>query len=234
MAVILATLAGIVVGTLIAVLLDRFYTGAPLRGPVLPCSRCGEPAPRVAWLGTPGWLLLRGRCPACGGSLPLRLLYLSLLGGLAFGVAAARLEGRQLLLALIFLPSLLALTATDMERKLLPNRIMYPTLALAVLLSGAWPGREVRDVILAGGIGFGVMFVFYLVLPGLGFGDAKLAGLVGLLSGLSNLLPALTIAVFAAGAVAVVLLVTRRAKMGQTLPYGPYLALGAFAGMLAA
>ena len=121
-----------------------------------------------------------------------------------------------------------------MERKLLPNRTMYPTLALALLLSGAWPGREVRDVILAGGIGFGVMFVFYLALPGLGFGDVKLAGLVGLLSGLSNLLSALAIAVFAAGAVAVVLLVTRRAKIGQTLPYGPYLALGAFAGMLAA
>ena len=113
MTVILAVLAGVLVGTLIAVLLERLYTGASLRETVLPCPRCGEAAPRAAWLGTPGWLLLRGRCPACRGALPLRLLYLPLLGGIVFGVAAARLDGRQLLLTLLFLPSLLALTATD-------------------------------------------------------------------------------------------------------------------------
>ena len=111
---------------------------------------------------------------------------------------------------------------------------MYPTLAVAVLLSGAWPGREVRDVLLAGGIGFLVMFIFYWVLPGFGFGDVKLAGLVGLLSGLANLLTSLTIAAFAAAAVSILLLVTRRATLGKSVPYGPYLALGAFAGMLAA
>ena len=223
---------GVVVGTAIAVLLERLYTGARLRGPVLPCVGCKRPAPRVVWLGAPGWLLLRGRCPCCGYGLPVRLLYLPLLGGAAFGVAAMAVEGR-LLLTLLFLPSLLALIATDFDRHLLPNRIMYPTLALAAALAWLWPGRGVLDVAGGGLAGFGVMFLIFMALPGFGFGDVKLASLLGLLSGLSNLLPALTVAAIAAGVGSALLLATRRVGLRSTIAYGPYLVLGAFWGMLA-
>lgn len=233
MLVVLSSLAGLIVGTGIAVLLDRLYTGAPLSGPVLPCAGCGAPAPRVAWLGTPGWLMLRGRCPACGGPLPMRLLYLPLLGAAAFGVAAVATDGRHLLLALIFLPALLALTAADFARHLLPNWLMYPTVALALAVAWAWPERSVVDVLAGGAAGFAVMFAIFLVMPGFGFGDVKLAGLLGLLSGLGNLAPAFMIAVLAAGFVSVILLVTRRTGLRGTIAYGPYLALGAYWGMLA-
>jgi leader peptidase (prepilin peptidase)/N-methyltransferase len=231
--VVLLALAGFIVGSIIAALLDRLYSGAPLGGPLLPCAHCGTSAPRRALLGTIGWIVLRGRCRACGARLPVRLLYLPLLGAAAFAAVAALADGRQLLYALIFLPSLLALTGTDIERRLLPNRILYPTIALAVGLCWFVPGREPRDVLLAGGIGFGVMYLLFMVMPGFGFGDVRLAGLLGLLSGLTNLLPALFVAALAAGVVSTVLLVTRRAKAGTYVPYGPYLVLGAFWGMLA-
>jgi leader peptidase (prepilin peptidase) / N-methyltransferase len=231
--VALITLAGFAVGSVIAALLDRLYTGAPLRGPILPCARCGTPAPKAALLGTVGWLMLRGRCPTCGARLPSRLFYLPLAGAAAFGVAAALADGRHLLYALLFLPSLLALTGTDIDRRLLPNRVLYPSIALAVGLCWFLPGREPRDVLLAGGIGFGVMFLLFMVMPGFGFGDVRLAGLLGLLSGLANVLPALFVAAIAAGVVSIVLLLTRRTKAGSYVPYGPYLVLGALWGMLA-
>jgi Flp pilus assembly protein protease CpaA len=210
----IATIMGCVAGGLIAVLLDRLYTGTSWRGPVvLPAGR-------------------RYRLPG-GGRVPARLLYLPLLGGVAFSVAAMAAEGRQLWLTLLFALPLMALTAADLERRLLPNRIMYPALLAALLLGWVWPGREVVDVLIGGVAGFGVMFALFLLLPGFGFGDVKLAGLLGLLSGLTNLLPALTVATLAAGAGSLLLLLLGRAKLRSVVAYGPYLALGAFWGMLA-
>jgi leader peptidase (prepilin peptidase)/N-methyltransferase len=231
--IIVAFVVGVLVGTAIAVLLERFYTGAPWRGPILPCPKCGQPAPRVAWLDMPGWLALRGHCPHCRGALSVRLLYLPLLGGAAFGVTAMQAEGRQFWLALLFAMPLLALTATDFKRRLLPNRIMYPTLVAATLLCWAWPDRDVVGVLLGGVAGFGIMLLLFLVLPGFGFGDVKLAGLLGLLSGLPNLLPALTIGAVSAAAGSLILLALGRTRLHGLVAYGPYLALGAFWGMLA-
>jgi leader peptidase (prepilin peptidase)/N-methyltransferase len=76
------------------------------------------------------------------------------------------------------------------------------------------------------------MFVLFLVLPGFGFGDVKLSGLLGLVSGLGNTLPALAIGAIAGGVGAALMMVFRRAGRRTTIAYGPYLALGAFIGML--
>lgn len=233
MTIAIAAIAGYVVGAVLAVLLERLYTGAALRGPVLPCAGCKEPAARVAWLGTIGWLVLRGRCPACAAGLPVRVLYLPLLGAAAFGVAGASVDGRRLALTLLFVTPLLALTATDFERHLLPNRIMYPTLAGAAALSWAWPGHSALEMLVGGVVAFAVMFVLFVVLPGFGFGDVRLAGLVGLLSGIGLLLNALMVAAIAAGIGAAFMLVTRRVGRRGVIAYGPYLALSAFWAMLA-
>lgn len=231
--VVIGGLFGLLAGTVIAVLLDRLFTGAPLGGPVLVCRDCRAIQPPVAWSGLLGFLLLHGRCRACGERLPARLLYLPLLGAAAFAFAFLRLSGVQLALASLFIPLLLALTAADFERRLLPNRIMYPAILLALALSWAWPGRDAQETILGGMVGFGVMFLIFHVMPGFGFGDVKLAALLGLVAGIGNLMPALLFAAIAAGVVAAALLITRRASRTSVIAYGPYLALGAYAAMLA-
>jgi len=230
---ILAAIAGYCVANVIAIFLDRLYTGAPWSGPALPCTGCARPLPRVAWLGTPSWLMLRGKCPACAAPLPGRLLALPLLGAAAFAIAAATVEGRTLLLALLFTVPLLALVATDFERKLLPNRIMYPTLIVALALAWAWPERSLSTVLLGGLAGGAIMFLLFVVLPGFGFGDVKLAALLGLLAGLDNVFAALAIAAIAGGIGGVILMLVRRATLRGTIAYGPYLALGAYWAMLA-
>lgn len=229
--IVVVALLGYVVGTVLAVFLDRLYTGAPWRGPVLPCAECAVPAPAVARLGLPGYLLLRGRRP-CGARLPARLVYLPLLGAVAFGYAASRVDGTRLALVLLFAPALLAMTATDFERRLLPNRIMYPTLITALALSWAWPGRGTEQTLLGGAIGFGAMLLLYLVLPGFGFGDVKLAGLLGLLAGVTYVVPGLALGCVTAGIASTLLLATRRVNLRTTIAYGPYLAFAAFAFML--
>jgi leader peptidase (prepilin peptidase)/N-methyltransferase len=228
--VVLAALAGYLAGALIALFLDRLYTGAPVRGPLRLCP--SGHTPRALWVGTLGYALVRGRCP-CGGALPARLWYLPLLGGAAGAAIALRaVDARHAALVAGFSLVLLAFVGTDFERHLLPNRLMYPALALALALSWAWPGRSAVDSLLGGLLGLAVLLALFLLLPGFGFGDVKLAALVGLLAGLDNTPFALMVGVIAGGGAALFLLLTRRAGRRTAIAYGPYLILGGFLAML--
>jgi prepilin signal peptidase PulO-like enzyme (type II secretory pathway) len=226
----LAAGAGYLCGTMLALLLDRAYTGAPWAGPLSPCRTCD--GPRLWWTGTLGYALAGGRC-RCGMRLPAPLLYLPLLAMVtAILIALGATDARQALLTALFAVVLLALTSTDIERRLLPNRLMYPALAVALLLSWAWPHHSAPQMLAGGAVGFAVMFVMFLISPNLGFGDVKLAGLLGLVTGLPAVVGALAIATIAGGVGAAILLATRKVGRKGTIAYGPYLALGALLGML--
>jgi prepilin signal peptidase PulO-like enzyme (type II secretory pathway) len=222
---------GYVVGAVLAIFHDRLYTGSALRGPIRACAD-GHGWPHW-WAGTAGYLVSRGRCPE-GCRLRAPLWYQPLIGAVVGGGVAWRAEnfGEGLLLG-VFVTILLALVATDFERHLLPNRLVYPAILLAVALCWAWPGRTAAGSLAGGLAAFAVMFLIFMLSPQFGFGDVKLAALLGLVSGLDNTLMALITGSLAGAFVAVVMLTTRRAQARATMPYGPYLALGAFIGMLA-
>ncbi|QCQ90655.1 prepilin peptidase [Rhodococcus sp. SGAir0479] len=136
-----------------------------------------------------------------------------------------------------------ALTVIDVECKRLPNVLVVPSypivfacLTVASAITGEWPalGRAA--------VGAAVLFVFYLVLAlihpaGMGFGDVKLAGVIGaLLAYLSyGVLVVGALQAFVLAAVAgVALLLTRRGRLGTTIPFGPYMIGAAFAAVLGA
>jgi prepilin signal peptidase PulO-like enzyme (type II secretory pathway) len=215
----------------------RWSPFRPHRVPYL-CNRAM--ARPLLWTGTLGYLLLHGRC-SLGCRIPSRLWYLPLVGAVAGTTIALRaIDLRHAALVALFSVFLVAFIGTDFERHLLPNRLMYPALILALALGWAWPDRSAVSSLGGGAAGFGVMFVLYLIVPGFGFGDVRLMGLLGLVAGLSNLLPAVMVAVLAGGVGSVLagglrqvlLLFLRRKRPRAYLAYGPYLALGAFAGML--
>src|SRR4051794_27377646 len=105
--VFLGILAGYCIGTLLALTLDRWYTGVSLRGPVALCA--DGSAPVVLWAGTLGFLLVSGTCPS-GCRLPARLWYLPLIGAAAGGLIAARSgDARHAALLAIFATLLTAL-----------------------------------------------------------------------------------------------------------------------------
>lgn len=228
---IAGVVAGYVAGTLIALILDRVYTGAPVRGPLALCPEGHAPA--AALTGTIGWLALRGRCP-CNGPLPARLWYLPVIGAVAGALIGYNATGvGQVALISLFSLVLLAFVGTDFERHLLPNRLMAPAMVLALALAWAWPGHDFGSGLLGGGIGLVLMGVLFMIVPGFGMGDVKLAGLVGLLVGVGALPVALILGFLAGGAGAAVMLLTGRAGRKTAMAYGPYLALGAFLAMLA-
>jgi leader peptidase (prepilin peptidase)/N-methyltransferase len=223
-AVLLAGFAGGVVGAVIALHLDRFLPRASERHLPGPCEshRCAG----LRWTGVLDPATTPRRC-SNGRHLLARRWYLPLLG-MVMAAATVRLAAgpRHAALVTVFSVLLLALTAADLEWQLLPNTLMFPALVLAVAASGLWPGRPALDSLLGGLVGLAVMLALFVALPGFGFGDVKLAVLLGLVSGAAHVVSALLIGVLAGGLGALMLLIVRRAGRRSTMAYGPYLALG--------
>ncbi len=168
------------------------------------------------------------------GQLPWRGLILPLTAA-ALGMAAARAldEASAALLATLFGTLFLALAVTDLERRLLPNRLVYPGLVLALALSWAWPDRGVVQALAGAFFGLVVLGVAYVAMRGgLGAGDVKLAALIGAVVGFPGVALALSLGAIAGGVAAAFLLLSRLARRGQYMPYGPFLVAGGLTALL--
>ena len=231
---IVAALIGLVVGHAVELCLDRSYSDSPLSGPLTRCPTCRSPIGALDLLPLLGYLLHFGRCRHCHQRLPLRALLLAPATALSFALAAlATDDWGATILTGIFSAIFLALLFTDLERRLLPNRIVYPAAVLAMAVSWAWPDRNAAQAFAGGGLAFAVMLLMYIISMGrFGFGDVKMATLMGLAAGF----PAMTVGLFftaiSAGLVALILMLTRIVRPGQYMPYGPFIALGAIVSLL--
>ena len=229
----LAAVLGLALGHGFDLLFDRLYTDRPPGGPLYRCGACrAAPAP-LFLLPFIGYLRHGGRCPNCGALLPLRALLLPAGAAALFALSNTEIDGfGAALLAGTFATIFLALTFTDLERRLIPNRVVYPSLLLAAAFSWAWPDWSVPQVFAGGLVGVGITLLLFVAGRGaFGFGDVKMAALMGLVVGLPNVLVGIFVSVFAAGAVVAPLLLLRVLHRRQYIPYGPFIALGAVIGL---
>lgn len=201
---VLAGVVGLLAGLTVGPVADRVATNAPARRPLL------APTPR-------------------SGRLPLVAIATGLLtgaAGLAYGLTL------EALAAAFFCVVLVVITRTDLEQRLIPNRIVVPaTLVVLGLRTIDDPSVEWALAALAAG---GALFLVVLAYPrGMGMGDVKLAAFLG--AGLGAVVAvALFVGVFAAFVPAVVLLARHgRAARKQAIPFGPFLALGGVVGLFA-
>jgi leader peptidase (prepilin peptidase)/N-methyltransferase len=130
---------------------------------------------------------------------------------------------------------LVALSVIDLDLFLLPKRIVYPVLfatgglmVLAALIDG--DGASLKRAVISGIAGFAALLILHIISPaGMGFGDVRLAGLIGLdlgWIGASQVILGLFSGFVFAAAVGISLLVTRKKKGRDAVPFGPFLALG--------
>lgn len=238
--IVAAAVWGIVSGLLLPRAAHRL--AVPAREPW--AARC--PAEHPLPPGVRGWLG-PARCARCDGGLRARHgpgLALAVLCAAACAALAARVGAHpELVVWLLLVPVGLLLGRVDLRVFRLPDVLTLPALGgtaallgLAALLPGH-QGSWVR-ALLAGAVIGVVYLVLFLINPaGMGFGDVKLAPTLGLALGWYGWATVFTgtFAGFALGAVVgLVLIVTRRATRKTPIPFGPFMLLGAFAGLLLA
>ena len=237
--IFLAALIGFVFGQLIHLVFDRFFSGEPLRGPLYECPACRSPIRLTSAIPYATVVLSGGRCPNCGEKLPWRAVILPAgaaglfaLSYLAFDEIGAGLLGG------FFATVFLTLTITDLERRLLPNRIVYPSILLAIAFCWAWPNSSAIGILAGGAIGIGIAVLIYLfsLLFGpeaFGMGDVKMIVLIGFVVGFPAVIVAVLLGTIAAGIVAAILVVTRIRGLRDYVAHGPFLALGAILALFA-
>ncbi|MDQ4049853.1 MAG: prepilin peptidase, partial [Actinomycetota bacterium] len=149
-------------------------------------------------------------------------------------VVAARGFDERLLLELPFVAVLIAIGGIDLEHRIVPNRIVLPAALWALVAAALVATAELPELAIAGAAAFLLLLVAAVAYPaGMGMGDVKLAGTMGLYLG-AAVAPAL-LAAFAAGALVGVGILVREGAGGRKkgVPFAPFLALGGLLGLLA-
>lgn len=158
------------------------------------------------------------------------------LGAVCFGLFASR-EGLTWIAVELFLwlVVLVQIATFDLKHRLILDKVTYPAIALALLLSALTPGLSLPRAAIGAAVVGGFFFLFHVVSRGgMGLGDAKLGALMGAVMGLGfdspaqfQVLYAVCGGVVLGGAVALLLLVTRVRSLRDAIPYGPFLCAGA-------
>jgi leader peptidase (prepilin peptidase)/N-methyltransferase len=232
----LAGLFGAVFGSFLNVVVYRLPRRESLVRPASRCPGCGAPIRPYDNIPVLSWLLLRGRCRHCSVRISARYPLVEALtaalcvGAVALGGGAASVA---LHLALILL--LVPVALIDLEHRIIPNRLTALGALLALALGSALdPAGEPERLIAAAAAG-GALLLAALAHPGgMGMGDVKLAGVLGLYLG-RDVAPAMLIALLAGTLVGAGVIARKGAARGRktAVPFGPFLALGALAGVFA-
>lgn len=230
---LIAALIGLALGTVAELLLDRAYRDEALGGRLYRCPACRRELRFVRYLPLVEFAGGLGRCEGCGARLPLRSLVLPIGGALLFGVSTLVFgELGAGLLGGFFGLVFLMLAVTDIERRLLPNRIVYPAVLLAIGVSWAWPDSSLLEVLGGGLVAIGVAAALLLGslafgAGAFGMGDVKMIVLIGFVVGLPSVVVAIFIGTVTAAVFSLFLLLTRQRTMRDYIPHGPFLAFGA-------
>jgi leader peptidase (prepilin peptidase)/N-methyltransferase len=229
----IALAPGLALGSFLNVVAARVPLKRSLVSPGSACMSCEQ---EIAWYDNVpplSYLVLRGRCRGCGTRIPLRYPTVELVAAVLFAACFWKfgLSGSALVGA-FFCLTLVAISATDLEHRIIPNKIVVPAgLIVLAANTGLHPGP--RWAIAAFGAS-GFLLVSALVYPsGMGMGDVKLAFLMGAALGVS-VMPAMFIGMVAALVPSFVLFAKHGvAARKMYVPFGPFLSFGAVVALFA-
>jgi leader peptidase (prepilin peptidase) / N-methyltransferase len=222
----LIALPSLAFGSFLNVVASRLPGKRSIVHPPSACETCETPIRRRDNIPLVSYVLLRGRCRSCGAAIGWRHPAVEAATGvcavtcvLAFGPtwkAAA---------AVVFMSALVAISATDLERRIIPNAVVLPAAVLVLVLRML--DRPSVEWAAAGLAAAAFLFVAALIKPGgMGMGDVKLALLLGVMLG-RTVPVALFVGMLAALAPSAILFARHGMKARKmTIPFGPFLALG--------
>lgn len=257
---LLVTLVGMLggaIGSFLNVVVHRVPAGISVIHPPSACPYCSSRIRPYDNIPVVSWLVLRGRCRECRAPISARYPALELATAVAFAaIAGWRLEGvvnaastssavaeLTVLVALLYFAAVtIALAVIDLDVHRLPNVMVLPAYAVvgSLLLVAALVGGDI--VAFARALaGSGILFAFYFLVAvvaprGMGMGDVKLAGVLGMMLGWFGW-GSLAVGGFSAfvlgGLVGIALIAIRKARRTTAIPFGPWMLAGAWVGIVA-
>jgi leader peptidase (prepilin peptidase) / N-methyltransferase len=233
---ILLFLFGLLIGSFLTVVAHRVPRGESVVGGRSHCPSCGAQIAAYDNVPVLSWVLLRGRARCCGAPISPRYPVTELAAGVLYATTTLVLWGDagSIALGLAFVTMLLAITLTDLERRIIPDKILLVGAVLAVAISAATDPASLPERGIAAAGGGGLLFLAALAYPrGMGLGDVKLVAVMGLFLG-RDVGPAIVAALLAGSAVGLAMIAREGADARKkAIPFGPFLALGGVVGLLA-
>jgi leader peptidase (prepilin peptidase)/N-methyltransferase len=236
--VIAVGILGLLIGSFLNVVIHRVPLGESVIRPRSRCPQCGAELRERDNIPVLSWLLLRGRCRSCNAAISVRYPLVELGTGLLFAAVAWWCGLAWQLPAFLYLAAIaVALSAIDLDVKRLPDAIVLPSYVVALVLlllpavvEGRW--LDLLHGVLTGLALFAFYFLLAVIYPaGMGFGDVKLSGVLGLYLGWVSW-PLAILATFAAfllgSVVGVVVIVRGKGGRKTKVPFGPFMLLGTF------
>lgn len=230
-----AFLGGLIAGSFVTVVSHRVPRGESIMGPRSRCTTCGSQIAAYDNIPVFSWVILRGRSRCCGDRISARYPLTELSLGALYLATVAALWGdaTEIVLGLAFVTMLLAVTLTDLEGRVIPNRILLVAAVAGVAIAAVGDPSSLPERAIAAAVAGGGLFLVALAYPrGMGLGDVKLAAVMGLYLG-RNIAPALLVALLAGSIVGLALIARHGAEARKrAIPFGPFLALGGVVALL--
>jgi leader peptidase (prepilin peptidase)/N-methyltransferase len=248
---VLFTFVGIAVGSFLNVCIDRLPLNKSLVHLPSHCDSCHHRLSVLDLIPVVSYLWLRGRCRYCNARIPLRVPLVEILEGVLFLLAFWRFGlTYQFGITAFWCCVFVVVIFIDWEHKLILNKVTYPAAVVALVILGIdsltpgslilgnlsfWPMDKpsILSGVIAGAIGLAFFLIIALINPrGMGMGDVKLVGLIGLVTGFPLVIVALLIGILIGGLAAIVLLSLGLKGRKDIIPYGTFLAIGPIVTLL--
>ena len=236
--IIVFGILGTAFGSFLNVVIDRLPAGKSLAYPPSSCDACQR---RLSWpdlFPVFSYLILRGRCRHCRAKIPQRVFWVELGTGLLVAFLFWHFGWHWMLpVAIVYSSVLIAIAMIDLNHQLILNKIVYPVSIIALIVNLFVP--DIFSVhnflfgLLGAAVGFLILFLPAIIIrKGMGWGDVKMAGMIGLMVEFPNVIVAVFGGIILGGLVAIILLASRQKTRKEGIPFGPYLSLATIVTMI--
>ncbi|HHY82518.1 MAG TPA: prepilin peptidase [Clostridiales bacterium] len=232
---IMIFLIGLLMGSFFNVCIYRIPREESIVFPPSHCTSCGTQLKWQDLVPVFSWIFLGRRCRYCNEQISFRYPLIELLTGIIYLLLFLKFGISGTFLTYLTLCSILIITtAIDLEHQIIPNGLVLTGFAAGVILTLTGLSTTWKDALLGLLVGGGVFLIVALISElilkkeGMGGGDIKLMGMIGLLIGWKLTALSILLSIYAGGLIGGLLLLFRVKKHGDTIPYGPFIAAGTF------
>ncbi|MEN6465165.1 MAG: prepilin peptidase [Syntrophaceae bacterium] len=233
---VLAGLFGAAIGSFLNVCIYRIPAEESIVRPASRCPQCKSPIRCYDNIPILSWMILKGKCRDCGEEIPARYAIVEALTALVSIVLFLKFGPTMMFIsAFAFSAALIVITFIDLDHQIIPDVISLPGIPIFFLAAVFFMDLSWKDsligILLGGGILYLIAFFYYLFTrrEGMGGGDIKLLAMLGAFLGWKSLLFILLVSSFLGAIAGITLMALKGANLKYAVPFGPFLAIAAFA-----